>query len=184
MRKASHQQLDKFLQNVERRAFRIAQVATKSDADALDIVQDTMIKLASKYGDRDESEWRPLFFRILENSIMDWHRKETVMRKIFFWKKDKEECENTDSVINEEHTHSHDGEAELISDQLGKHLLKHIVELPLKQQQCFMLRSWEGLSIKETAEAMNINENSVKTHYSRAIDKLKKACRDIEQQGG
>ena len=177
MREVKTIQIDDFLKEIEKRAFRMAQMATLCEADALDIVQEAMIKLVTKYGERDSGEWRPLFFKILENRILDWHRKQQVMKKLFFWRKPNLEIGTQDENEIEQVDHHGDGESQLISEQLGERLLESIVSLPLKQQQCFILRSWEGLSIKETAAAMNINENSVKTHYARAIEKLK-----IQQQ--
>jgi len=165
--------MDIFLQGIEKRAFRMAQLATRCEADALDIVQEAMIKLVSNYSNRAAEEWQPLFFKILENRILDWHRKQKVMKKLFFWRKPQHDLNDQGNSPIEQSTLDTNGEAQLISEQLGEHLLKCIVALPLKQQQCFILRSWEGLSSKATAEVMNINESSVKTHYSRAISKLK-----------
>jgi len=151
----------------------MAQLATRNEADALDIVQDAMIKLATKYADRPSSEWKPLFLRILENRILDWHRKQKIMKKLFFWRKESHEHDEGASPNLEAEDNRFDPESQLQSEQLGERLLACIEALPMKQQQCFLLRSWEGLSTKETAEVMKINENSVKTHYSRALSKLK-----------
>ena len=168
--------LENFLITIERRAFRIAQLATQCEADALDIVQDAMFKLASKYQQRPAEEWKPLFFKILESRIMDWHRKQTLKKKLFFWKTDHQELDS-ESPSYEQYqgytTEVANPENEIISEQLGRHLLTCISALPVQQQQCFILRSWEGLSITETALAMKLNENSVKTHYARALKKLK-----------
>jgi RNA polymerase sigma-70 factor (ECF subfamily) len=168
------QAIEHFLKEIEQRAFRMAMLATRSEADALDIVQDAMIKLVNKYSDKPSNELKPLFLRILENSILDWHRKEKLKNKLFFWRKDESKHESPDEehyerVIDE----SSDPLSLLDSEKLGEHLLKTIEQLPVKQQQCFLLRSWEGLSVRETAEIMNINENSVKSHYFRAMDKLR-----------
>ena len=46
--------LDRFLSSVEKRAFRIARIAVRHDDDALDIVQDAMLQLARRYGQRPE----------------------------------------------------------------------------------------------------------------------------------
>ena len=59
--------------------------------------------------------------------------------------------------------------------QSSDQAMKSIEELPLKQQQCFLLRCWEGFSVKETAEVMGISEGSVKTHYHRAVQKIQLA---------
>ena len=174
--------MEVFLKDIEKRAFRMAQLATFCEADALDIVQETMIKLVSKYHDREPSEWRPLFFKILENRILDWHRKQQVMKKIFFWRKYHPDSHEENVLINEVGDRQYDPESQVQSEQLCKHLLACIESLPVKQQQCFLLRSWEGLSIKETAEVMNINANSVKTHYGRAIEKLKRRQEILEDR--
>lgn len=168
-------ELENFLISIERRAFRIAHLATHCEADALDIVQEAMFKLASKYANLSPEEWKPLFFKILENRIMDWHRKQVLKKKIFFWVSDKSSSDDeySETLNNEiESTELANPENEMASEQLGKHLLSCIAQLPVQQQQCFILRSWEGFSINETANAMNINENSVKTHYARALKKL------------
>ena len=53
--------LDRFLASVERRAFRIAQMAVRDRDDALDIVQGAMLRLARNYARRPSEEWKPLF---------------------------------------------------------------------------------------------------------------------------
>lgn len=168
------QEIELFLKEIEQRAFRIAVLSTKREADALDIVQDAMIKLVNKYGDKSATELKPLFLRILENRILDWHRKEKLKKTIFFWRNNESEEEGSiedfcERVIDE----STDPVSLLDSEKLGERLLNVIEQLPLKQQQCFILRSWEGLSVKETAKVMNINENSVKSHYFRVMEKLR-----------
>lgn len=174
------QELDRFLAGIERRAFKMALVAVHNEADALDIVQDAMMKLASHYAQRPANEWKPLFFRILENRIYDFHRKERRRKNWFGWfKPANDEQKDTandslDSGLDTDVVANHDDMPELIieAEQLNQNLVEVIEALPLKQQQCFLLRAWEGFSVKETADAMNISEGSVKTHYARAMHKL------------
>ena len=66
--------MEEFLASVERRAFRMAELATRSSDDALDILQDAMIALVQKYSDKPPEEWKPLFFQILKNRLRDWLR--------------------------------------------------------------------------------------------------------------
>src|SRR5260370_16027809 len=78
-------ELEKFLAEIERRAFRMAQVALRDADDALDVVQDAMLKLARNYASRPSAEWRPLFYRILENGIRDLQRRRTVRKRLMAW---------------------------------------------------------------------------------------------------
>ena len=76
---ATDKELSDFLASVEKRAFKQAAYAVRRDESALDIVQDAMIKLAEKYGDRPVSELPMLFQRILQNTISDFFRREKVV---------------------------------------------------------------------------------------------------------
>ena len=170
--------IEQFLKEVQNKAFRMSEIATKNQADALDIVQDTMIKLVEKYSDKPSSEWKPLFYRILHSKTMDYFRKKAVQNKIFFWRSSHSDEESFIDEIDNASDHitperELDGKAEL---QIISKALKNLAP---RQQQCFMLRSWEGLSVRETAQAMNCSEGSIKTHYSRAKEALKKALGDL-----
>lgn len=78
IRMATDKELSDFLASIEKRAFKQAVYAVRRDETALDIVQDAMIKLAEKYGDRPASELPMLFQRILQNTISDFFRREKV----------------------------------------------------------------------------------------------------------
>ena len=163
--------MEQFLAQVEKKAFRMAQIATQNQSDALDIVQDTMIKLVEKYADKPAAEWRPLFYRILQSRITDYFRRRTLHNQLFFWKQSTtveneivDEIDNASDLVTPERA--------LSGQRNVDKVLAAIQLLPHRQQQCFMLRSWEGLSVSETAVAMGCSEGSVKTHYSRAKDAL------------
>lgn len=170
----SVQQLDDFLASVEQRAFSMARVALSNDADALDIVQDAMIRLVEKYRDKPPKQWKPLFYRILQNRIMDYHRGNKV-RRLFV----SNTTEAEDGYATEYQQPDAASPANLLAaERLEQDLLRAISNLPLRQQQCFLLRAWEGFSVKETASAMGLNDGSVKTHYSRALDKLQSVLQE------
>lgn len=169
--------LDRFLTEVERRAFRIAEYATRNHDDALDIVQDAMLKLAQRYAGRAPEEWPPLFYRILNNGINDWHRRGKVQRSwLSRWSEwRREDAEEGDDVEHEFAAPLHEDPLEKLATERAMDELRAEVEaLPLRQQQAFLLRIWEGLDVAQTAFAMDCSEGSVKTHLARATARLRK----------
>ena len=166
--------LERFLAGIERRAFRIAQMALRDRAEAEDAVQDAMIRLVRSYGSRPESEWRPLFYRILKNRITDLQRKRKVRGVIQAWWPRGEPDDPPDPVeAAADPSGSPDQELE------GRELLARIEEvlaaLSGRQREAFLLRNFEGLDVAETALAMGCSEGSVKTHYFRAVQALQQA---------
>lgn len=167
-------ELDRFLAGVERRAFRMALIATSNEADALDVVQDAMFKLAERYAKRPAEEWGPLFHRILQNRIQDWHRRQKVRRRwlLFSWG-EGEEADGEDPIHKLPGTPEAEPIEQVVRHEAAGALQNALSRLPLRQQQAVMLRLWEGLSVAETAQAMACSEGSVKTHFSRAVTRLR-----------
>lgn len=169
--------LENFLSSVERRAYAIALTSLADREDALDIVQEAMTQLVASYAQKPPGEWRPLFYRILQSKINDLHRKRKFQRQFKGWlsrfrDKQGEETEEDpiETVAGPDHRtphiqHERERQISVLKDALTR--------LPPRQQQVFMLRCWEGLSTIETAIAMKCSEGSVKTHYSRALTKLR-----------
>ena len=79
---ATDKELSDFLKSVEKRAWKRAVYAVRDDDAALDIVQDTMIRLSEKYADRPAAELPLLFQRILSNATMDWFRRQKVQNQV------------------------------------------------------------------------------------------------------
>lgn len=168
----NQQKMNNFLQGVEKRAYRMAYIATQQRDDALDIVQDAMIRLTHKYGHKPESEWSPLFYRILHNRILDWHRRRRGHNRWFSWFTHNEDEEPY--ALDQHYPDITDNPADRNQGQRAIETLdKALHQLPLRQQQAFLLRAWEGLSVAETAQVMGCSEGSVKTHFSRASNTLK-----------
>lgn len=174
------QAMNQFLAGVERRAFRIAEIATSSSEDALDLVQDAMMKLVQKYAHKPEAEWGPLFHRILQSKINDWYRRTAVRNKFRSWfhLNHEEDDANTDPIQAAPDHQGKDPERMTANEDAGVALDAALKNLPLRQQQAFLLRNWEGMSVIETAKAMGCSEGSVKTHYSRAVHSLRTTLED------
>ncbi len=181
---ASEQELSDFLKSVEKRAFKRSAYHVRDNDAALDIVQDTMMKLAQHYGDKPIAELPMLFQRILSNNILDWFRRRKTRNALF-------------SNLNEMEASSEDGDYDLLENlsapdgEAGEQTLSaqdvteraqivHIIEaqiktLPARQREAFLMRYWEDMDVAETAAAMGCSEGSVKTHCSRAVQALSKA---------
>jgi RNA polymerase sigma-70 factor (ECF subfamily) len=165
--------LDQFLAGVEKRAFKIAQIGLRNDDDALDAVQDSMMKLVQSYGSRAVDEWRPLFYRILTNRIRDMQRRRTVRGRIMAWLPARIDDEEDFDPIAEAPSHDAGPEKRLELDEAIGVLETAVAGLPPRQQQAFLLRNFEGLDVAATASVMGCSEGSVKTHYFRALEVLR-----------
>jgi RNA polymerase sigma-70 factor, ECF subfamily len=167
--------LDRFLASIEKRAFRMARIALRHHEDALDSVQDAMLQLARRYGRRPSEEWRPLFYRILQNRIRDCQRRRKVQARIMAWLPGLKTQDG--AALADEYSAVPDLAPlppELLAQQQAMQTLERsLAALPARQQEAFMLRAFEGMDVAETAAAMGCSEGSVKTHYSRAVHTLR-----------
>lgn len=170
----TERQLNLFFADVERRALRIAEIAVRDRDEALDLVQDAMIRLARNYTDRPVDEWTPLFYRILQNGIRDWHRRQNVRNRVmlFFGRRGSADNEY-DPVAEAADPAGRTPDEELENREAMGELEQAIAGLPARQREAFMLRTFEGLDVAGTATAMGVSEGSVKTHYSRAVHTLR-----------
>ena len=167
-------QLNQFLAEVERRALRIAEIAVRDRDEALDLVQNAMIKLVSNYASRPETEWPPLFYRILQNGIRDWHRRQKVKNRVMVWfGRGQSGDDEYDVVAAAPDPAGRSPEQELQTGQAMEKLEGAVHDLPARQREAFMLRTFEGLDVAGTAVAMGCSQGSVKTHYSRAVHSLR-----------
>jgi RNA polymerase sigma-70 factor, ECF subfamily len=172
--------LGRFLAGVEQRAYRMASIAVRNDADALDIVQDAMLQLARRYAHRPSEQWTPLFHRILQNGIRDHQRRRKVRDKVFGWFPGFAQREESDADPMENVAASDKGASDVLMESEAMRALEHaLAQLPARQQQAFMLRNFEGLDVGDTARAMGCSEGSVKTHHSRAVHTLRAALGEV-----
>jgi len=166
--------LEAFLTDVERRAFRIAQLALSHEADALDVVQDAMLQLSTRYATRPAEEWKPLFYRILQNRIRDVQRRRSVRNRVMAmmpWRQEEDDADLDPiaTAVDEGPTPP----TQLEGDEIMQALEQALKELPGRQREAFLLRNFEGLDVAETAAAMKCSQGSVKTHYFRALQSLR-----------
>lgn len=138
-----------------------------------------MLRLAERYADRPPREWGPLFHQILQSRIADFHRRETVRRRWRIWFR-SDDHEHGDPLENQPDRAGARPERRADTADMARTLEQALGELPLRQQQAFLLRMWEGMSVAETAKAMGCSEGSVKTHLSRANHALREKLEDYK----
>ena len=176
---ATEQELNDFLKSVEKRAFKRSVYHVRNEESALDIVQDSMMKLAEHYGDKPVAELPMLFQRILSNCTLDWFRRQKTRNALF-------------SNIGDFDSPSEEGEFDLLETfsgsedsqqvesaedstrrtQIFHEIENEIMQLPTRQREAFLMRYWQDMDVAESAAAMGCSEGSVKTHCSRAVQAL------------
>jgi RNA polymerase sigma-70 factor, ECF subfamily len=152
--------------------------AVREEESALDIVQDSMLKLAEKYGERPAEEFPMLFQRILQNTIRDFYRRSKV-RSMWttllsaFSSEDDDESDPLETLAPDvDAGGTRTPESQLLQAQTLNIIDEEIKNLPARQREAFLMRYWEDMDVAETATAMGCSEGSVKTHCSRATHAL------------
>lgn len=178
---ATEQELSDFLKSVEKRAFKRSVYHVRDEDAALDIVQDSMIKLTVNYSEKPAAELPMLFQRILQNTTLDWFRRQKTHRALFSNMSDFEKAgedgefdllETLEAIDTSDGTES--AETKVSREQILQEIDDAVQTLPARQREAFLMRYWEEMDVAETAAAMGCSEGSVKTHCSRAVSALSK----------
>lgn len=163
-----------FMQEISGRALVMMESACHGQQDiAMDLVQEAFIALHQYYANKSTEEWYPLFYTILNNKMQDWRRKEARRQQRFGWLKLNPLQDDTDETYDIPDKTQIEPSIALLQELTVKEIYSAVQALPVRQQQAFMLRAWEGFDTATTANIMNCSEGSVKTHYHRAIQSLK-----------
>lgn len=169
--------LEAFLAGVERRAFRLAELQLGHREDALDAVQDAMLRLVRHYRGRPAQEWTPLFWGILRRRIVDLQRRRKVRSIVVGWFGGRD-GDGEELPAWEPADHAPGPLQRLHDTQSWTDLSAAVRRLPRRQREAFLLRMLEGLDVADTAQAMGCSEGSVKTHLSRAMHHLRDQLED------
>ena len=167
--------LDQFLASVEKRAFKIAQLGLRNDDDALDAVQDSMMKLVQSYASRSR---RGMAAVVLPHPRESHSRHAAAAHGarphhglVAGARRGRRRRIRSHRARRRATMPVRLKRLEL--DEAIGVLETAVAELPPRQQQAFLLRNFEGLDVNETASAMGCSEGSVKTHYFRALESLR-----------
>lgn len=178
---ATEKELEKFLSEVEKNAYYRAFYSIRNEENALDIVQESMLKLIENYHNKPINELLFLFQKILTNNINDWFRKQntSIIKLLNDFDINEENKDNFTDYIDIDNLQDSTFQNKNANEILLK-IDKSLEQLSLRQKEAFFLRYVEDFSITETAEIMQCSEGSVKTHCSRAVAFLSKR---LNEQG-
>ena len=184
---ATQKELSDFFAEVERRAYKQALYAVRDDHQALDIVQDAMLKLTEKYSARPAAELPLVFQRILQNTIRDFYRRQKVRAlwttpiSSLFGPDAESDTDPLETLeVQDDSKFSEPPAEQLERSQVLALIEKALQQLPARQREAFLLRYWEELDVAAAAKIMGCSEGSVKTHCSRAAHSL---AAILEKQG-
>jgi RNA polymerase sigma-70 factor (ECF subfamily) len=186
----SNQALDSFLASHEENAYYVAYAALWHHETALDVVQDSMLKLVEYYRNKPPAEWPALFRTILNSRINDVRRRRLIEQGkhklvsftgLFRRRPDNADAmEEPDLPADEERDdHITAPEAGLVAEQLRRKITQALHSLSERQRQVFVLREWRGMTTQETARTLGCSENSVKQHHFRALRELRKLLAEV-----
>ncbi|HVR81506.1 MAG TPA: RNA polymerase sigma factor [Luteimonas sp.] len=164
--------IEQFLSGIGARAFRFAELGLRNRDDALDTVQDAMLKMLG-YRTRPAAEWTPLFWSILRSRIVDAQRRRLFRLQWLMPTPSNEYGVGVDWADDApDPSRTHDGREGYarMTDALSG--------LPRRQREAFTLRIFEELDVATTARVMGCTEGSVKTHLSRAREALRRQLED------
>lgn len=170
--RARRQALDAFFQIHEKKALRIARAVLADPDDALDAVQEAMMRLVRSYARRPEDEWAPLFYRILHNAVHDILRRRSRRRAVTLASPDAEGGEDPWESIPD--PGARDPFEDCAHAEFRGRLARALARLPRRQREAFMLRVLAEADVAATARSMGCGEGSVKTHLSRALAALRR----------
>ena len=159
--------------------------AVRDEQAALDLVQDAMLRLAEKYGDRPTGELPLLFHRIMQNAIRDYYRRQkvrslwtTLLSSLSPGRGDDEDQDPLETYEPRDGLEAAPAPgAQLEQTQVLEIIEQELTRLPARQREAFLMRYWEELDVAQTARIMGCSEGSVKTHCSRATHALAAALK-------
>jgi RNA polymerase sigma-70 factor (ECF subfamily) len=177
------QNLEQFLLKIRSKAFAFTVFRIRDEDHALDILQDTMMGFVKVVAQYEKKIWINLFYKILKRRISDFQRKQywrnrlqqiIPFSQLKVSRQSHSEAENWDNLHTDpDNTHANPVESQYAVEHLYHDFEQALQTLSNRQQEAYLLRQWQGMSVKDTADIMGCSTGSVKTHLHRAMQSLK-----------
>ncbi|AXI00782.1 RNA polymerase subunit sigma-70 [Sporosarcina sp. PTS2304] len=153
--KEKFQLVESFLVENQETHYRLAYSYVRNKENALDIVQDSIVKaLQSIHGLKEISFLKTWFYRILVNTAIDFIRKHKRMTV------------TEDAVLNTLLPH-------VQNEPSNTDLQNAINRLDPFEKSLIILRFFEDMKIDEVAIILNENKNTIRTKLYRTLKKLR-----------
>ncbi len=153
----------------QERVFKLAFGFFQDRDDAMEIVQETFLRIYEKIDsfDHEGSSFKSWVYRIAYNLCIDFYRK--------FNKRSKEKY-NRDLYEQETalDTNQTDPEEHVDRENFSQHLRSCLNSLSKRQRLIFSMKHFNSLKFKEIAAALDISVGTAKSLHHRAAQSLKK----------
>jgi len=157
--------------------YNMAMYMTKNRDDALDISQEVFVKLwQSLRGFRGECSIKSYIMKLTKNASLDLMRKKS-RRQSASLTVENDKGEEVEMDIPDSSWEANPEEAYLRAERIQK-VRAGIMKLDEEQRQIIIMRDMNGMSYVDIAEALGINEGTVKSRLNRARSALKKILTD------
>ncbi|MHB1293797.1 MAG: RNA polymerase sigma factor [Anaerolineae bacterium] len=158
LEQAFHQEMATYLQAEQDKIYRLAYSYTRNEQDALDVVQNAMIKALAARNLREPRYLKTWVYRVVVNAAIDYLRE----RNRLVLSDDWPDVEEADPPPEEADCDVHEA----------------LDRLPADLKALVILRYFQELSLQEVADVLGMNLNTVKTKLYRALRLLRVEVED------
>lgn len=162
---------DTLFTRYQKRTYRLVQRFVPNHEDALDITQDAFIRAYQGLSNfKSQCQFYSWLYRITVNLCIDFLRKKSRSEVMVYESEDSDEL----PMANFPDLRSVSPAKAAENKELRSQIRKAIRQLPPKQRQIFILRHWDGLSLKDIATVVGRSDGTVKAHLFHAHRNLRK----------
>ncbi|MCY3742482.1 MAG: sigma-70 family RNA polymerase sigma factor [Candidatus Poribacteria bacterium] len=170
---------DALFTRYQKRTYRLVQRFISNREDALDLTQDAFIRAYQGLGDfKSQCQFYSWLYRITVNLCIDFLRKKARSEVLLY---DSDESGEL-PMANIPDPRAESPAKAVENKELRTHIRKAVRRLPPKQRQIFILRHWDGLSLKDIAAVVGRSDGTVKAHLLHAHRNLRKHLRPYLQE--
>jgi RNA polymerase sigma-70 factor (ECF subfamily) len=162
----NHQAFNGLVYMYRKRVFRLAYGFFHDRDEAMEIVQETFLRVFQKLDHFDHNtRFRNWIYRIAMNLCIDYHRK---------FIKRHQNPDHLFQLVQHQSGDTVDPEDHLIALKQKQILRRSISRLPKRQKMIFILKHYGHYKYREIADILSISVGSIKSLHHRSINKIKR----------